>query len=225
MSTPLTKNEVKELYTRLYEIPAFVETLNQYEKAEVLTFAKKMLIEATGLSIEILSNNPNYSYPEKFKTNPLDYWNEHNDSYKQAKFVIDLLTNKLNVNTIFKAELSEQQIEKLFAALYPNFIETDIDIFSNLLTGKQKSTTKQIIWKPIGRNKQPNIKALLDFFYIMIEKFNIKIVDKVLFDFINKNFISINGKKIMPKSANKSNPPKIPQSEFYLQFEKLFKTL
>lgn len=232
MAKILTNIEISQHFSKLIETPSFIETLNTYEKDEVLKYTEKRHLEAVGFIYEIISHNPNYHYPENDKENPFEHFAKGNSHYKEAKFVIDLI-NKSNFKSepkqilpiSFPANFSDPQLQKLFNYLNPNIIETDIYIFKEVFTGIGKSVDNKITWKPIGRNKHPNIKALLDLFYITIEYFNISITDKVLFKYLNTNFIDKKGKDINPKTANKSNPPKSSQSELYYDFEKLFKTL
>lgn len=136
-----------------------------------------------------------------------------------------ILIKPTNEKSVFTLNFTDEQLLKLYDYLHTDILETDIYTFKEVFKGNEKTVSNKIIWKPIGKNKLPNIKALLDLFYIIIEYFNITITDQALFKYIKTNFIAENGKEINPKTANKSNPPKSSQSELYLDFEMFFRTL
>jgi len=227
-----TNKDIRNAYELLIDSPAYIEELKQFEKDLVYKFAQnefnKEYLELTKFTVL----NENYPYPDQYKNNHIQYWADTitPPKYNNAKSVIDLINDsKIKIDpklkTDYKADFSEEQINRLFDYFNPEIIETNFKTFTKVFTGSQKSTADKIIWKPIGRNKHPNIKALLDLFYFIIKFFSIEISDKELFNYINQNFVALNGNNIYPKYSNKSNPPNKTQSELFVEFEKIFKTL
>ncbi len=224
MSIILTPKEIKETYLKLIETPSLINRLDQYTKDEVLKFANKELEKITRIAIDFL-NAKNYKYPDKYKNNKLEYWRTRNPDYKKIMFVIDLLTKEPEQNISFKINFSDFQLKLLYSKLIDTYIVTNYETFEEVFTGNKRTSDIKIIWRPEGKNRQPNKKALLDLFYIVYEKFNIDIKDKLLFEYISNNFCNQKGVDIIPSYANKSNPPIRPFSEDYPYFESIIELI
>ncbi len=158
MSKILSDIEINKYFLKIIQTPSLIETLDKYERDEILIYAEKNLLSALSLIDKIVREKPDYNYPNEFKEKPFEYWYIHNLSYKDAKFVIDQLTKKsTNKNIIkprinreknLKSNLSPTQIRFLYENLRGFLFEekTDFQPFSDIFSNRKLSELRGFIY-------------------------------------------------------------------------------
>ncbi len=85
MSKILSDIEINKYFLKIIQTPSILETLDKYEKDEILSYAEKKLFHALSLIDKIVSSKSNYQYPDEYIEKPFEYWYIHNLNYKDAK--------------------------------------------------------------------------------------------------------------------------------------------
>ena len=115
MKKILTSAVLQEYCEEIYETPAFIEELNNYEKQAVLNFAEKRIRqEEKDIINVIIRANPDYVYPEEYKDRQLDYWKAIQNHCQFFNRIIYFLHNSEIKTTPqpepFKAETFKEEL-------------------------------------------------------------------------------------------------------------------